>query len=307
MRLHQHEFHALGGPCGLSFHAEDDAAARVSAAVEAEVRRVERKYSRYRDDSVVAAINASAGQADGVLVDAETAALLDVAATLHEQSDGRFDATSGVLREVWDFRSGRLPEPAAVTALLPRIGWSLLRRRRLADGGEQLWLPRPGMALDFGGFGKEYAADRAAAVLRAEGIRHGLVELGGDISVVGPHPDGSPWRIGIRHPRDPARAIAAIDVARGGLATSGDYERCLIVDGRRYGHILDARTGWPVADGPASLSVTAPSCLLAGAVCTLGLLQGARALDWLADCPQPWLAVDAGLGLHGALARAEVA
>ncbi len=300
--LHEHHFHALGGPCSLRLHAPDAAVAgRAFAAAEAEVRRIEQKYSRYRNDSVVAVINASAGDPAGVCVDAETASLLDIAGALHEQSEGRFDATSGVLRQVWDFRSGHLPDAAAVAALLPRVGWSRLRRERLAAGGQRVVLPLVGMELDFGGFGKEYAADRAAAVLRGTGVAHGLVELGGDISVVGPQADGSPWLVGIRHPRDPEQAIASIALTQGGLATSGDYERCLVVDGRRYSHILDARTGWPLP-GLASLSVTAPQCLLAGAVCTLGLLQGDQASAWLADCPHPWLAVAADLSLHGVLA-----
>jgi thiamine biosynthesis lipoprotein ApbE len=130
-----------------------------------------------------------------------------------------------------------------IEALLALVGWSQVR-------WERPWvsLPRTGMELDFGGFVKEYAADAAAQVCREHRIEHGLVELGGDIRVIGPHPDGTPWRVGVRHPRDPSRPLAAVDLLSGAIASSGDYERFMIVDGRRYAHILDARTGWPVED-----------------------------------------------------------
>lgn len=289
----------MGGPCSVQVYARDAAQADLAMiAAEAEVRRIETRYSRYRDDSVIARINAAAGSGQDVAIDAETAQLLAIAARLHEQSDGGFDITSGILRRAWDFRSGQPPAAEVVAELLPLIGW-----RHVHWGPGHVQLSQAGMELDFGGFGKEYAADRAAAVLAASGICHGLVELGGDIHVVGPHPDGSPWLIGIRHPRQPDQVLASIPVSRGGLATSGDYERCIVTPGRRYSHILDARTGWPV-DGLASLTVTAPQCLLAGAACTLGMLQGQGAPDWLDDCPYPWLAVTTALRLHGTLSTA---
>lgn len=300
MQRHERVFHAMGGPCSVQAYAEDIASAECALlAAEAEVRRIESKYSRYRDDSVIARINAAAGSGRDVAIDAETAQLLSIAARLHEQSDGRFDITSGVLRRVWNLQSAQPPSAAAVADMLALIGW-----QQVHWNAEHVQLGRPGMELDFGGFGKEYAADRAAAVLFAHGIRHGLVELGGDISVVGPHPDGSPWLIGIQHPRLPGQVLASIPLNQGGLATSGDYERCIITPERRYSHILDARHGWPV-DGLASLTIVAPQCLLAGAACTLGMLQGQRATDWLADCPYPWLAVTTELQILGSLAVAE--
>lgn len=296
MQRHERQFRAMGGPCSVQVYAADATSADFAlSTAEAEVRRIESKYSRYRDDSVVARINAAAGSGRDVAIDAETAQLLAIAARLHEQSDGRFDITSGVLRRVWDFQSAQPPAAAAVADVLALIGW-----QQVHWSPQHVQLGRPGMELDFGGFGKEYAADRAAAVLAASGIRHGLVELGGDISVVGPHPDGSPWLIGIQHPRQPGQVLASIALTQGGLATSGDYERCIVTPDRRYSHILDARNGWPV-DGLASLTVAAPQCLLAGAACTLGMLQGQGATDWLADCPYSWLAVTRELKLHGTL------
>ncbi len=297
MWYHKREFHAMGGPCSVQLYAPDVASADVAlTAAETEILRIERKYSRYRDDSVIARINAAAGSGQDVAIDAETAQLLAIAARLHEQSDGSFDITSGVLRRVWDFRATQPPAEKDVASVLPLIDWN-----QVCWTSETALLGRPGMELDFGGFGKEYAADCVAAVLVANGIHHGLVELAGDIRVVGPHPDGSPWAIGIQHPRQHGQAIATIQLSQGGLATSGDYERCIVTpDHRRFSHILDARNGWSV-EGLASLTITAPQCLLAGAACTLGMLQGQQALAWLADCPYSWLAVTTELDVYGSL------
>src|SRR6185295_7994355 len=152
--------------------------AAAEAAI-AELRRIEAKYSRYRDDSVIGQINARAGRGEALAVDAETAALLHFAAQLHADSGGRFDITSGVLRRAWDFASGQLPSAAQIERLRPLVGWP-----QVQWDGHSIALPRAGMALDFGGIGKEYAADRCAALLAERGIVHGFVELGGDIRVL---------------------------------------------------------------------------------------------------------------------------
>lgn len=271
-------FRAMGSPCELRLYAPAARQAHVAAAAaRVAIDSLEQRYTRYRPDSLTSRINAAAGSAEAIEVDAETAALLDYAAQAHAQSGGRFDITSGVLRRAWDFRSGQLPDPAQIAALLPLVGWERVEWARPC-----LRLPLAGMELDFGGFVKEYAADLAAQVCREHGIAHGLVDLGGDIRVIGPHPDGAPWRVGIRHPRDPARALAAIDLLEGGIASSGDYERYLIVDGRRYAHVLDPRSGWPV-QGLAAVSVIAPSCLIAGTASTIAMLHGVEGVGWLRE------------------------
>ncbi|HRI17612.1 MAG TPA: FAD:protein FMN transferase, partial [Burkholderiaceae bacterium] len=173
-------FQAMSSVCEIRLDGDDEPAFAAAAqrAID-EVLRIERKYSRYRADSIVSRINAAAGSDTAVEIDAETAALLAFAGGLHAASDGLFDITSGVLRRVWDFRAGRPPEPAALAAQLPLIGWPQVE---VGDG--RVRLPRVGMELDFGGFGKEYAADRAATLLEAAGLRHGFVNLGGDIRVL---------------------------------------------------------------------------------------------------------------------------
>lgn len=296
MPLRVHRVRALGGPCALHLYAgSEDALDRAAAAGEAELLRIEHKYSRYRSDSIVSQINARAGSGVATAVDDETAALLDYAATLHAQSGGRFDITSGILRRAWDFKAGRVPAQAEIDALLPLIGWSLVDWRR-----PQIALTRAGMELDFGGFGKEYAADRVAAILIGLGIRHGLVDLGGDLRVIGPHPDGSPWQVGIQHPRAEG-AIAVVPLRSGAIATSGDYERGFERDGVRYGHILNAATGWP-AQGLAAASVIAEQCLVAGSAATCAMLFGADdGPQWLDGLGLPYLFIDAQLRIGGSI------
>ncbi len=259
----------------IQLHAEDPAVARAAADLAiAEVARIESKYSRYREDSVVSRINTNAG-GDPVEIDAETARLLDFADACHRQSGGAFDPTSGVLRRAWHFDILQVPDAQALEPLLALIGWARVER----DAGH-IRLPRSGMELDFGGFGKEYAVDRAAAVLHEAGIASACVNLAGDLAILGAQPDGSPWRVGIRHPRREG-LIATLPVSSGAMATSGDYERFIEVDGVRHCHVLDPRTG-SSARGFQSVTVHATSCLVAGSAATIAMLEGARdGLEWL--------------------------
>jgi thiamine biosynthesis lipoprotein len=281
-------FQAMACRCELQLAGAPAAALEPAArSAIAEVRRIEQAYSRYRADSIVSRINAAAGSGQWVDVDDETQQLLGFAQQLHDSSGGLFDISSGVLRRAWDFRTGRVPADVELQALLPLVGWQQVERRDHA-----VRLPRPGMELDFGGFGKEYAADRAAGLLLAAGVRQGYVNLGGDIRVLGPRPDGGAWRFGIQHPRQPGTTLAVMDLAQGALATSGDYERFFEVDGRRYCHILHPRTGWPVQHWQ-SVSVQAPLCVAAGAFSTIAMLLGPQAGAFLNAQQVPWLAVDA--------------
>jgi thiamine biosynthesis lipoprotein len=294
------DFKAMASPCSIQMDGQDEHAMRAAAAEAiAEVQRIEHKFSRYRADSIVSRINHSAGGA-GLAVDAETADLLAFADALWRMSDGLFDITSGVLRRGWDFREGRLPDPAALRSLLERVGWNKVERN-----GLHVCLTRPGMELDFGGFGKEYAADRAAAVLQRWGLQHALVNLGGDLHALGnralPDLRDTAWQIDIQHPRpDPASgqsSLAVLALQHGGLATSGDYERFFIRDGQRYCHVLDPRTGWPVTHWQ-SVSALAVNTTTAGALTTIAMLKGADALPWLAAQGVRYLAVQSNGQLH---------
>ena len=290
----------MGCPCELRFHAQSrEAFSRAVEPCMREIRRFEAKYSRYLPESVASAINRAAG-VRSVPIDEETASILEYAAVCHEQSDGRFDITSGAWRRVWHPERTTLPSRRELDACAAKVGWEKVR---LSD--RAVYLPLPGMELDFGGVVKEYAADAAAMVAGRAGIRHGLVNLGGDIRIVGPQPDGRPWPIGIVHPQRPDAAIATLSLAGGAVTTSGGYERFVEIEGRRYSHLIDPRTGWPV-DGLLSVSVIASQAIVAGSVATVALLQApADGLDWLERCGAPYLAVDPQLGCHGHLAADE--
>lgn len=265
-----HEMHLAG--------TDRDTADRAARAAIADVKRIEAKYSRYRDDSVTTAINRAAGVRT-VAIDAETASLLHYADRCQALSDGLFDITSGVLRRAWDFkrRPPRVPTTGELAAARDRIGW-----QRVDWSDTRVYLSDAGMELDFGGIGKEYAADRAAAIVRDAGVAHALVNLGGDVRAVGRRADGSPWRVGIRDPRDAEGIIETMLIDDAAVATSGDYERYIEVDGRRYCHLLDPRTGMPV-DCWRSASVVAPLAILAGSYATIAMLLGESAERFLAE------------------------
>ncbi|HVF62644.1 MAG TPA: FAD:protein FMN transferase [Casimicrobiaceae bacterium] len=283
-------FRAMAAENAMTVDYDDERHARqaIDAAI-ADVQRIEAKYSRYRDDSVTSGINRAAG-GEPVLVDAETAALLDYADRLHSLSRGRFDITSGVLRRAWDFKRkpARLPDANAIADLLAIVGWQHVSR-----DADHVRLALHGMQLDFGGIGKEYAADRAAAILAQHGIRHALVNLAGDVRAVNDQADGAPWRVGVQHPRRAeGEAIAFVELRDNAIATSGDYERFFEIDGRRYCHVIDARTGMPVSAWQ-SVSVIAPLATVAGTCATIAMLMEEEAAAFLARQEVAWLGVDA--------------
>ena len=277
-KLTTHRFKVMGGPAELKLYINNaDEQKHFIQLAENEAFRLEKKYSRYRDDSVTSAINASANQEKDFHVDSETAALLNYAQIAWQQSDGLFDITSGTLRKAWDFKSNALPDESVIETLLEKVGW-----QKLTWHSPCLTLPA-GMEVDFGGVVKEYAADAIATLLRNSGITHGLVELAGDISIIGPHPNGSAWKIGIRNPNKPEQAIASIDAFEGGIASSGNYERFIVVNKKRYCHILNPKSGWP-ENSVASVSVHASTCLVAGTASTTAMLLGAtKGKQWLEE------------------------
>lgn len=297
MQRIEHTFKAMGGPCRLRLEVANGVDPEPAiASAEGEVRRLEAKYSRYTDDSLTTQINRAAGSGAPVPIDPETAGLLQYADTLWRESDGRFDLSAGVLRRAWNFKSGVLPPQSVIEQLLPLVGWE-----KVQWDAASVYLPAVGMEIDFGGCVKEYAADSAAALLRKHGVRAALVDLAGDMVAVGVPRGAQGWPVGIRHPAHKGEAAARLDLPEGGLASSGDYERCIVVETKRYGHILNPETGWPVA-GLVAVSVLAPQCLVAGSCASIAMLKdSADALEWLHALGLPWFAVDADLKFHGTL------
>lgn len=282
--MYRFDFRAMASPCSIQIDpidGQDEATVRHAAQQAiAEVQRIEYKYSRYRLDSIICTINKASGH-NAVSVDEETAGLLAFAHNLWELSDGLFDITSGVLRKAWDFRAQRLPEQSTLNALLPLVGWDKIDRT-----AETIYLPQTGMELDFGGFGKEYAADRAMMVLHQLGFHQALVNLGGDLNALGERN----WAIDIQHPRKNNIPLAVLSLQHGGLATSGDYERFFIHKNKRYCHVLNPFTGWPVSYWQ-SVTVLAVNATSAGALTTIAMLKEENATTWLQTQGVRFLAV----------------
>lgn len=287
-----YRFQAMAGENEIQLSGGNPAMdqAAVDSAI-AEVRRIEAKFSRYRSDSVISAVNSSAGRG-AMSVDDETAALLDYAEACFKQSDGLFDITCGVLRRAWNFQSGKLPACEEIEALLPMVGWSKITWRR-----PHLTLPAAGMELDFGGIGKEYAVDRVAGVLEDYGCKHALINFAGDVRVTGPQSNGRPWALGIADPEHRGELCGTMELTSGGAATSGDYERRIEIDGKRYSHILNPRTGWPTS-GLQSVTVCAPSCLIAGSISTTAMLLGTAGERYIQKLGVPYVIVTTAGAVH---------
>ena len=293
LKYYHYDFKAMGSPCSIQLYAGSAKKAKRAARIAMDdVYRLEAKYSRYRTDSFLSEINRIAAQGGHIRVDDETAGLLDYADTCYQQSDGLFDVTSGILRRAWDFKSGAIPDQETIASLLEMIGWHKINWQR-----PLLAFTIPGMEIDFGGVVKEYAVDRAASLCRNAGINHGIVNLGGDIKIIGPHDDGSPWRIAIRHPRNPGGLLQTLLLHSGALASSGDYERCITLNGVRYGHVLNPKNGWPVND-MAAVSVIGEFCVVAGSASTIAMLKGQEGPEWLnaLGLPHLWVNVQGESG-----------
>jgi len=276
-------FKAMGSPCEIQLFARSiETAEEAAQAGIAEVERLEQLYSRYRSDSFLSDINRAALAGSAIAVDDETAHLLDYADTCFHESGGLFDVSSGILRRAWDFKSGNAARQEELDALLPLVGWD-----KVEWTPPVLRFPMAGMELDFGGIVKEYAVDRVATLLLDRGIASGFVNLGGDVRVIGPRPGGDPWRVGIRHHRLRNGMASMVEIERGALASSGDYERCIVIDGVHYGHILNPKTGWPVRE-LAAVSVIADLCVVAGSAATITMLKDEDGVGWLSGLGLPY-------------------
>lgn len=253
------------------------------------LQNFEAQFSRFRTDSMLSRINAAAGR-DWVAVDASMEAMLDRAAAMHQFSRGILDATALPLILLWDWKRHHteLPSPAEVKLAKSLCDWSSIKRRP----GE-VFLPKAGMGLDFGGFGKEYAVDQVAAIAKRHGLSHFLIDLGRDIMTQGGNGRQPFWHVGIQDGSDPQRCVAGVAASGIAVCASGNYTRYFQWGGKRYGHILDPRSGWPCAKPLHAVTVLAANALLAGIVSTtlvvLGREEGlhfARATPGIEACLQ---------------------
>lgn len=300
------QFQAMASTCELLIDLpESEWALAEQLALQAikETWRIEFKYSRYQKGNWHDRLHQSQGQWQNL--DEESARLIAFADQAWQLSSGLFDITSGILRQAWHFDgSSHLPEATAVNDLLPFIGWQKIQwyssdnqpesqpdrqidHSNSAQNAARIYLPE-NMELDFGGIGKEYAVDRvlglSLALLQQNQATSGcslLVNFGGDIACSGPRVDGRPWMVAIESPEQEGKEAALLSLKGGALATSGDSQRYLLKDGKRYSHLLNPTTGWPIEDAVRSVTVAAPTCTQSGLIATLALLQGSEAEKFL--------------------------
>lgn len=270
---------------GTAIHVElwaDDRATGEAAidAVIAEMHRIDRAMSPHKEDSELSRINRDAAS-QAVPLSAEMAALVGRAIAFSRLSDGAFDITYAGVGHLYDYRGGVAPDAAALAAALPSVGWQHLD---LDPAARTLRFRRPAMRIDLGGFAKGHAVDRGVALLRAHGIRHGIVSAGGDSHVLGDR-RGRPWSVAIRDPRREGEVVAVLPLVDCAVSTSGDYERFFERDGVRHHHLIDPRSGRSPAD-VRSVTILADDGLtseaLSKTVFVLGVERGLAVVD---ACP----------------------
>lgn len=274
------EFRAMSTPCRVNFHGvAPDVARDFQRDVVAWVARFEARYSRFIPDSLIGKINAAAGEY-WVETDPETDRLFALCHELFFFTRGSFDPTALPLIKLWNWkqRPPALPAEEAIRAARDLVGWNKLQRR---PGG--IFLPQRGMALDLGGIGKEYAVDYVMGMAIERGIQNVLVDFGQDVRVRGHAKDKKFWWIGLDDAQQPGKCWAGVAVNDHAVATSGDYLRHFEINGVRYGHILDPRTGYPALNDCRAASVIAPSCTIAGllstSICILGAKEGMELIE----------------------------
>lgn len=261
----------------------DEAGPHIEAAFTA-IRAVDERFSNYKPASELSRLNATAWQ-EAQPVSGEMALMLAESRAWGARTRGAFDCTVGPLVRAWGFfkRAGRIPAPEELADAQALSGWEHVAFDAEAD---TLRFDAKGVELDFGGIAKGYAVDRAIAVLRERGVRSALVDAGGNFYAIGTPQHREHWRIGIRHPLRRDDLLADLDFGDAGIATSGGYENYFEADGKRYVHIFDPRTGYPV-EGMLSATVIAPTAMSADALSTatfvLGVAAGLELIESLPD------------------------
>ncbi len=265
----------LGTTCMVRLYAGGSPAALDAAF--ARIAQIEERMTINRDQSEVVRINRAAGS-HAVSVTPDVLTVIQEGLVYSTDGDGAYDITVAPLVKLWGIGStaARVPSPQEIRRALTLVGYKDVE----VDARQStVFLRKPGMGLDLGSIAKGFAADEVARVLRSRGVSSALVDLGGNVLTMGRKPDGSPWRIGIQNPEE-ARGtkIGFVDIAGGSVTTAGTYERYFEQGGKRYFHILDARTGYPAWNGLSAVAVVAPDSITADGydtlLFTLGLDRG---------------------------------
>ncbi|KQS41772.1 FAD:protein FMN transferase [Pedobacter sp. Leaf194] len=245
----------------------------IDAAIE-EVKRIEYLLTTFSDFSQTSLINENAGLLP-VKVEDEVISLIERSIRISEITDGAFDITYGSIdKRLWNFDPNMTSLPDEQTAL---ASVELIDYRNLIVDKERstVLLKNKGMRIGFGGIGKGYAADKAKLVLQKLGIKSGIVNAAGDLVTWGFQIDGRPWTVGIADPEQTDRPFSALNISDMAIATSGSYEKYVTIDGKRYSHTIDPKTGLPVS-GVKSVSIICPSAELADALATPVVVMGVK-------------------------------
>lgn len=219
----------------------EEGAAAIDAGM-AELRRLDAMMSLYKNDSEITRVNLAAGK-HPVRVSPEMIEAVEDAVEVSKMSGGVFDVTIGPLVVLWQMRlkEGKIPSEREIDRIRSLVNYRNIKVDPIAS---TIFLKKAGMIMDFGGM-KGYTADRTADIIRKRGITNAIIAIAGDIWVMGHREDGKPWRIGVQHPREPDKTLAVLDLSDKYISTSGDYERFVIKEKKRYHHIIDPRTGKP--------------------------------------------------------------
>jgi len=253
---------------------EEYATQQIETAI-AEIQRIERLLSTFREDSQTSAINRMAGVAP-VKVDREVFELITRAQRISGLTQGAFDLSYGALdKRLWNFDTHMTSLPDKETALA-RVKLINYRNIELDEASCSVFLREKGMRIGFGGIGKGYAADKARQLLIAQGVASGIVNASGDLTAWGTQANGEPWTVGIAHPDHADTPFSYLKVSGMAMATSGNYEKFVLINGRKYSHTINPRTGLPVT-GIKSVTVFSPYAELSDAMATPLSIMGIRA------------------------------
>ena len=249
-------------------------------AVQETVSRLEGLFSRTDPDSQISQINAHAGDGAAVEVDPAVARVLAFAQSVSAQLPGTFDVTIAPVMDAWGFTTEErhVPTEEVLSAALALVDSAALL---VDEATSTVRLERAGMEVDLGGVAKGFAAGEAEAAFRATGAEKGILDLGGNVTVIGSRPDGDPWRVAVKDPQDTERYLCVLSLEDRTVSTSGGYERYFEENGVRYHHILDPKTGWPAERGLLSVSVVSADAALADVLSTALFVAGEEeALDF---------------------------
>lgn len=253
---------------------ENWAVERIGAGVR-EIQRIEKLLTTYDEGSETSLINANAGYMS-VAVSRETFGLIERSIRISQITQGAFDITYGSIdRRLWNFDTTMktLPDKATAEKMVRLINY----RNIILDGDHTtVLLKEKGMRIGFGGIGKGYAAERAKVVMREMGVTSGVVNASGDLTAWGYQPDGKPWTIGIVNPDAAGQIFSSLNITDMAIATSGNYEKYVVIDGKKYSHTINPRTGLPVT-GIKSVTILCPNAEIADAMATPVMIMGIRA------------------------------